>query len=137
RPRGLDSKDFPGSAKVYEPETPLPMETLAELFIHPAGYCQNVLATGDCWISGTDSIAGRTAIVVECAHPRAVEVSVDRPDYHIQIAVDRDTGVITRLAESVRGELTRLATVIVLDPDAPLQPTTFDLELPEGTTVLY
>ena len=50
-----------------------PMETLAELFVHPAGYCQNVLATGECWISGTDRVAGREAIVVECAHPRAVE----------------------------------------------------------------
>jgi hypothetical protein len=137
RPRGLDLKDIPGWAKVYEPETPLPMETLAELFGHPAGYCQNVLATGDCWISGTERVAGREAIVLECDHPRAVEFTVDRPDYHIQVATDRDTGVITRLAESVHGELTRLATVVLLDPDAPLQPATFDLELPEGTTVLY
>jgi hypothetical protein len=137
RPRGHYPKEFPGWARVYEPQTPLPMETLADLFVHPAGYCQNVLATGDCWISGTDTVAGRVAIVVECDHPRAVEVTVDRPDYHIQVAVDRDTGVITRLAESVRGELTRLATVVLLDPDARLQPATFELELPEGTTVLY
>src|SRR5206468_1173837 len=86
RPRGLEPRDFPGRARVYEPQTPLPMETLAELFVHPAGYCQNVLATGDCWISGTERIADREAILVECDHPRAVEQAVDRPDYHIQLA---------------------------------------------------
>lgn len=137
RPRGLDLNDIPGWAKVYEPLTALPLETLAELFVHPAGYCQNVLATGDCWISGSERIGGREAIVVECDHPRSVEHEVDRPDYHIQVAVDRETGLIVRLAESVGGELTRVATAVLLDPDAPIQPSTFDLELPEGTTTLY
>jgi outer membrane lipoprotein-sorting protein len=137
RPRGLESRDLPGTSKVYEPLTPLPTETLADLFIHPAGYCQNVLATGECWISGTQDFAWGESIVVECDHPRSVEQFVDRPDYHIQIAVDRREGVITRLAETVRGELTRLATVVLLDPDAALQPSVFELELPEGTTTLY
>ncbi|MBF8289570.1 MAG: hypothetical protein HW391_538 [Chloroflexi bacterium] len=31
RPRGLD-RDFPGAARIYEPVTPLPLETLPELF---------------------------------------------------------------------------------------------------------
>jgi hypothetical protein len=137
RPRGLDHRDIPGASKVYEPLTALPMETLAELFVHPAGYCQNVLSTGDCWIGGTERIGDREAVIVECDHPRTVEVSVDRPDYHIQLAVDRETGVVLRLAESVRGELTRLATAVLLDPDAPLQAATFELELPEGTATLY
>jgi hypothetical protein len=137
RPRGLDLGDIPGWAKVYEPLTALPMETLAELFVHPAGYCQNVLATGDCWVAGTERVGDREAIVVECDHPRSVEQTVDRPDYHIQVAVDRETGVILRLAESVQGELTRLATAVLLDPDAPLQPSMFELELPEGTATLF
>ena len=72
RPRGLDAA-FPGSARVYEPLTSLPLETLPELLVHPAGYCQNVLATGRTWISGTDVIAGREAIVLECDHPRTIE----------------------------------------------------------------
>jgi len=137
RPRGLDASEMPSWSRVYEPLTPLPMETLAELFVHPAGYCQNVLATGECWVSGTEVVEGREAVLVECDHPRAVERFVDRPDYHVQVAVDRETGVILRLAESVRGELTRLATVTLLDPDARLQSGVFDLDLPEGTTVLY
>jgi outer membrane lipoprotein-sorting protein len=137
RVRGLDPKDYPGRSTVYEPITALPMETLAELFVHPAGYWQNVLASGTCWISGTDRVAGREAIVIECDHPRAVERFVDRPDYHVQVTVDRLDGVITRLVESVGGEVTRLAEVVNLDPDAALPATTFDFEFPEGTTLLY
>ncbi len=137
RPRGLDPWEYPGRATVYEPITPLPMETLAELFVHPAGYCQNVLATGDCWISGTDRIAGREAIIVECLHPRAVEHVVDRPDYSVQVAFDRLDGIVTRLVEAVGSEVTRIAEVVHLDPDANLPPTTFDFEFPEGSTILY
>jgi outer membrane lipoprotein-sorting protein len=137
RVRGLDPGTFPGRATVYEPITSLPMETLAELFVHPAGYCQNVLATGRTWISGTDRVAGREAIVLECDHPRAVENTVDRPDYHVQLAVDRLDGLVTRLVESVGGDVTRVAEVVHLDPDAALPPTTFDFEFPEGTTLLY
>jgi outer membrane lipoprotein-sorting protein len=137
RPRGLDPREFPGWATVYEPITALPMETLAELFVHPAGYCQNVLATGDCWISSTDRVAGREAIVLECDHPRAVELTVDRPDYHVQVSVDRLDGIVLRLVESVGHEVTRIAEVVHIEPDAAIPPTTFDFEFPEGTTILY
>ena len=137
RPRGLEDRDFPGSSKVYEPLTPLPTETLPELFIHPAGYCQNVLATGQTWISGTDTVGGREAITLVCDHPRSVEWAADRPDYRIEIAVDRLQGLITRLVETVAGDVTRVATVVALDIDPPLAPDTFDFEFPPGTTILY
>ncbi|HYN70847.1 MAG TPA: hypothetical protein VEX41_11665 [Candidatus Eisenbacteria bacterium] len=137
RPRGLESRGLPGFAKVYEPLTALPLETLAELFVHPAGYCQNTLATGRCWISGSDRVAGREAIVLECDHPRAVEVEADRQDYHVQVAVDRLDGLISRVVESVRGEVTRIAEAIHLEPDAALAPATFVFEFPTGTTMLF
>jgi hypothetical protein len=137
RPRGLDPREYPGRSTVYKPITALPMETLAELFVHPAGYCQNVLSTGQCWISGTDRVAGREAIVVECDHPRAVETTVDRPDYHVQVTADRLDGIVTRLVESVAGDVTRVAEVVYLDPDAALPATTFAFEFPEETTLLY
>jgi hypothetical protein len=136
RPRGLDDA-FPGSARVYEPLTALPMETLPETFVHPAGYAQNVLATGSCWISGTDIVAGREAIIVECDHPRSVEMTADRPDFHVQVAVDRGDGVILRLVETIAGEVTREAIATTYQPDAPIPPSTFDFEFPEGTTLLY
>lgn len=137
RPRGLDDRDFPGTAKVYEPVTALPMETLPDTFVHPAGYCQNVLATGRCTISGTAIVAGREAVLLECNHPRTTELAGDRPDFHISIAADRDTGVILRLVESIGGEVTRRAEVVGLTPDVTLQGSAFDFVFPTGTTMLY
>jgi outer membrane lipoprotein-sorting protein len=137
RPRGLDDHDLPGFAKVYEPVTALPMETLPDTFVHPAGYCQNVLATGAVRIAGTGDATGRAAILVECAHPRTIELPGDRPDFRISLAVDRETGVITRLTERIGGEVTRDAVVTVLQPDAPLPPAAFAFVFPTGTTIIY
>ena len=106
RPRGLDDPDLPGTSKVYEPLTALPMETLPDTFVHPAGYCQNVLATGRCTVTGTAIVSGREAILLECDHPRTTELPGDRPDFRISIAVDRDTGVILELVESIGGDVT-------------------------------
>ena len=137
RVRGLDDRDFPGRSRVYEPLTALPMETLPETFVHPAGYCQNVLASGRSWISGTDVVAGREAIVIECDHPRAVEMAADRPDFHVQVSVDRADGAILRLVESIAGDITRDALVTAYQPDPDLPPAVFEFEFPAGTTMLY
>jgi hypothetical protein len=134
---GRESRDLPGPSRVYLPLTALPTETLPETFVHPAGYCQNVLGTGDCRVVGPDVIAGREALVVECLHPRTIELSADRPDFRIRIAVDRADGVILRLEESIGGTVTRDARVTEYDPDAPLAPTAFDFTFPSGTTMLY
>lgn len=134
---GRNARDFPGMSRVYVPVTPLPMETLPDTFVHPAGYCQNVLATGVCWISGSDTVAGRPAILVECDHPRTTEVAADRPDFHVQIAVDRADGVILRLVETIGGEATRSAEVVDYSPNAPIQPAAFDFTFPSDTTMLF
>ena len=137
RPRGLEDRDFPGAAKVYEPVTALPFETAADTFVHPAGFCQNVLATGRCHIAGTEEILGREAILVTCDHPRTVELAGDRPDHHLELAVDRGTGLIVRLVETIGGAQTRRAEVTVLDLDPTLPPAAFDFAFPTGTTMLY
>jgi outer membrane lipoprotein-sorting protein len=137
RPRGLDDPDLPGSAKVYEPVTALPMETLPDTFVHPAGYCQNVLATGALTIEGTGLSADRAAIRLRCDHPRTTEVVGDRPDFTIRVWVDRETGVILRLVETIAGEVTRDAVVTDLQPDASLPPSAFDFTFPTGTTLIY
>jgi hypothetical protein len=137
RPRGLHDSDIPGTSKVYEPLTALQMETLPETFVHPAGFCQNVLATGRCRVSGSEQIGGREVVLLESEHPRTTEVATDRPDYHLSIAVDRETGVILRFDESVGGVVTRHAEVIDFGPDAPLQPSAFQFVFPTGTTMLY
>jgi hypothetical protein len=137
RPRGLDDPDLPGVSKVYAPLTPLPAETLPDTFIHPANYCQNVLQTGDCTVLGSEMALGRETIAVTSAHPRTIEMPADRPDFLIRLHVDRETGVIVRLVESIGGEVTRDARVVELAPDAPLPPTMFDFTFPTGTTMLY
>jgi len=134
--QGLD-KDFPGTSRVYVPLTPLPMETLPDTFVHPAGYCQNVLSTGRCWVAGTETIGTRPAVVVECDTPRTIELAADRPDFHIQVAVDRADGVILRLVESAGGQVTRHAEAVDYAPDAPIPATAFEFEFPDGTTMMF
>lgn len=137
RPRGLHDRDFPGRSQVYEPLTALPMETMPEMFVHPAGYCQNVLGTGRCLVTGSDLVNGREAVLLGCDHPRTTEVGADRPDYHVSLAVDRETGVILRFIESIGGIVTRHAEVVDFAPDAPLPPSAFEFVFPTGTTMLY
>lgn len=136
-PRGLHDPDIPGTSKVYEPLTALPMETLPDTFVHPAGLCQNVLSTGRVTITGSAEVIGREAVLVECDHPRTTEVTADRPDYHISLAVDRETGVMLRYVESIGGRMTREAEVVDFAPDAPLPPSAFEFVFPTGTTMLY
>jgi outer membrane lipoprotein-sorting protein len=137
RVRGVDDPDLPGMSHIYWPLTPLPMETLAELFVHPGGYCQNVLATGACAVLGTTEVSEREAILLRCAHPRAVERVADRPDFEIELSIDRDTGCILRLTELMAGTVTRDAVAVVFEPDASLPPSAFTFTLPEGTTTLF
>ena len=113
------------------------METLPETFIHPAGYCQNVLSTGECQVTGHGGGPRARDDRADCQHPRTTEMAADRPDFTIRIAVDRDTGIIVRLTESIAGEVTRDAEVVDLETDPALQPTTFDFAFPTGTTMLY
>ena len=134
---GPEARGLPGSSRVYVPLTALPMETLPDTFVHPAGYCQNVLSTGACRITGLDAVAGREAVVIECDHPRTIEMAADRPDFRIRVNVDRADGVILRLEESIGGAVTRDAQATDYAPDAPLVPSTFDFTFPTGTTMLY
>jgi hypothetical protein len=137
RPRGLDDRDMPGYSQVYEPVTALPMETLPDTFVHPGGLCQNVLATGRCTVTGTTVLIGREAITLTCEHPRSIEMAADRPDFRLDLTVDRETGVILRLVETIGGSVGRDAEVLVLDPDAALPPSAFEFTFPTGTTMLY
>jgi hypothetical protein len=134
---GLDDPDLPGRSTVYVPVTALPMESVVETLVHPAGFTQNVLATGECWIGGTGRVGGREAIVVECDHPRTIEIGADRPDHHFQLSVDRETGIVSRLVETIGGAVTRAATVTTLDADVALPPSAFVFKFPAGATLIY
>lgn len=137
RVSGLDDNDLPRTSMVYVPRTDLPKETLPETFVHPAGFCQNVLATGDCRVAGTAQQNGREILIVDSEHPRAVEVSADRPDHALQVWFDRETGLITRLIETIAGQVTRDAIATVVDPDAALPPNAFLFGFPSDARMLY
>lgn len=136
--RGVaDGEDLPGRSRFYVAVTPLQAESLPELFIHPGGYCQNVLATGACRIEGSALFRGRETILLACDHPRVVEVVADRPDFRIRLAVDRLDGTILRLEESVAGRVTRLAEAVVYEPGASLPPSAFEFSFPSDATRIY
>jgi hypothetical protein len=113
------------------------IQTLSDTFVHPGGLCQNVLATGRCTVTGTTVVIGREAITLTCEHPRSIELAADRPDFRLDLTVDRETGVILRLVETIGGTVGRDAEVLLLDPDAALPPSAFEFTFPTGTTMLY
>jgi hypothetical protein len=82
-------------------------------------------------------VDGREVILLECDHPRTTELAGDRADFHLSLTVDRATGVIMRLVETMGGAVTRDARVVDLAPDAPLPPSAFQFVFPTGTTMLY
>ena len=134
---GLDNRDLPPSSRVYRPVTPLPMETLPDAFVHPAGFLQNVLATGPTRIVTTAEHLGRETFVVESDHPRATEVTTDLPDHAYEMTVDRETGVILRLVETVGSDVTRDAFVTAFQPNAILPPNAFAFSFPSDATILF
>jgi hypothetical protein len=139
RPRvaGLDGRDLPGTSRAYHPRTSLPANSLVDSFVHPAGLCQNVLATGDCRILRSDVVAGREAVLAESLHPRTIEMAGDRPDHRLVLAVDRETGVVARLEEHYGAVLSRLVTATELAPDAAIPDSAFSLSIPADASLIY
>ena len=137
RVAGLDGSDLPGTSRAYHPRTNLPANSLVETFVHPAGFCQNVLATGACRIAGTELVQGREAIIVESLHPRTIEMAGDRPDHRLVLAVDRETGLIARLEERFGRVTSRLVTATEMAPDTPIPDTAFSLAIPSTAAMIY
>ena len=134
---GLDDQDLPGRSRPYKPLTSLPANTLVDTFVHPAGYCQNVLATGACLVLGSRPVAGREAVFLACSHPRTIELPADRPDHLLEIGVDRETGLIALLVESFGGRVTRRVEATEMTPDAPIPDTAFTLAIPGDAASIY
>jgi outer membrane lipoprotein-sorting protein len=134
---GIDDRDLPRTSRPYAPLTALPANTLPDTFLHPGGYCQNVLATGACSVAGTGTVAGREVIFVTVDHPRTVEMAGDRPDHRIEIAVDRETGVLALLVESFGGVATRRVEATELAPDAAIPDSAFSMAIPADASLIY
>jgi hypothetical protein len=137
-PVGSTDPGLPPFARVYLPVTRLPSETVADMFVHPNGFCRNVLASGRLRQLGTALLAGeREAIILRCDHPRTSHVLTDRPDHWLEVGVDRQTGMILLLAEHVGGRITRHAEVVNVALDEPIGDEVFNIHVSEDTRILY
>lgn len=137
RPVGVTDPNLPLFSQIYSPVTTLPAETLADMFVHPNGFCRNVLASGAVRRVGTQELAGREAILLRCDHPRTSHVLTDRPDHWLEVGVDVQTGVVLLLAEHVGEQLTRLAQVEWMAIDETIFDDVFLLRRSSDTRVLY
>ena len=120
------------------PLTQLPMETVPDLFIHPGGYCQNVLGTGACQVLGETIHNGRKAILLEERGTRGWWRSSPINRLHdparSRPAVRRDRPARgDRSAARSRGSPRRT----VFEPDAPLPPAAFQFTFPSDAQILY
>ena len=134
---GSDQEDLPPFARQYIPVTRLPAGSLPETFIHPHGLFRNVLVTGPLAVVGTQSVAGREAIVVRSLHPRSAKVLVDRPDRSIDVGIARDSGFVVLLIERIGESVTRHAEVTSLDLDPTLFDSAFELKVPSDARKIY
>ena len=137
RPEGLTDEALPAFSRVYQPRTQLPMESLPDTFIHPHGFCRNVLTTADLVLLGTARLRGRETYVLRADHPRRAEVLNDRPDHWLELAVDRLTGLILLLTEHVGEQVSRHAEVTDLTLDAPLSDDVFVLHVSSEVRRLF
>jgi hypothetical protein len=136
-PVGADDPALPPHARLYIPVTKLPAETLAETFVHPHGFCRNVLATGATRLVGTADVNGREVLALRCDHPRTSHVLTDRPDHWLEVGVDYQTGLILLLAEHIGGRMTRRGEVTSLALDTPVGDDAFVLRTSSDTRTIY
>jgi hypothetical protein len=137
-PVGATDPSLPKFARLYVPVTPLPAETLADTFVHPNGFCRNVLATGVTRRLGTAVLLGdREAIVLRCDHPRVSHILTDRPDHWLEVGVDYQTGLILLLAEHVGGRTTRHGEVTSLSLNDRIGDEVFRIHASADTRLLY
>jgi hypothetical protein len=138
RPVGSTARDLPAFGRTYVPLTPLPPDDIVDTFIHPNGLIRNVLLTGPVGIVGTTLLAGgREAFVLRADHPRLTSVLTDRPDHWLELAVDRQTGMIVLYAEHVADQVTHHAEVVSLELDPPLPDEALTAHLPAEVRMLY
>jgi hypothetical protein len=131
------ASDLPRHSRPYEPLTSLPAGSAADAFIHPHGLFRNVLTTGPLAVLGTRDINGREAVMVRSEHPRSTKILTDRPDRRVDVGIDRATGFLLHLSETIGGVPTHLAEVTLLELDADIPDSAFELHLSSDVRMLY
>lgn len=136
-PVGVFDPELPRHARIYQPQTALQAESVADTFVHPNGFCRNVLATGAVSRRGTAAIAEREAILLRCDHPRTSHVLLDRPDHWLEVGVDVQTGMLLLLAEHVGERITRHAQATSVRLDEVIPDSAFTVHVSAETRTIY
>lgn len=136
-PVGATATDLPPFARVRPQLTRLPAESLPDAFVHPEGFLRNVALTGVTSYLGGAMQHGRQTFLLRVDHPRSTYLLTDRPDRWVELGVDRQTGIITRLVEHIGELVTRHAEVVSLEVDAAIPDEAFTVHLPEDVRRIY
>ena len=134
---GLDSATLPPSSKVYVPLTRLPIDSVAEVAVHPGTFLQNVFGSGTVRVIGSRRVGGREAIEVECLHPSTTRVLADRPDHDIVVAADAALGLISLLEERLGDRVVRRAEATSIETDTEIPDAAFELAVPSTARRVY
>ena len=136
-PTGLDDRGLPQNSRVPTDMGPLPGKGWATSFVRPGSFCSSVLAGAVLGAVHETSLAGRVALTVEAAAPRAVALDGDRADFRFRVTFDRLTGVLLGVEEFRSAHLVRSALCTSFEVDASIPASAFDLELPPDVVTLY
>ena len=136
-PMGLDDLGLPVGSRVPTDLGPLPGKGWATTFVRPGSFCSTVLAGAVLGAVYETTVAGRIALTIEAAAPRAVGLDGDRADFRFRVAFDRLTGILLSVEEFRGAHLIRSARCTAFEVDASIPPTAFDLELPADVVTLY
>ncbi len=134
---GLESSTLPATSKVYSPAIRLPADSMAEVFIHPGNFLQNVLSTGPVQVRGRIQVAGREAVEVASLHPRTTRYVADRPDHVVVVAADAALGVLSLLEERLGDRVVRRAEATSIDPDGSIPDSAFAIAVPADAQRVY
>ena len=136
-PEGLDDADLPAASALSDGGEPLPTKSWAATMLRPGNFCSGVLATATLGVVSETMIAGRAALQVDAAAPRAIGLDGDRADFRYRVAFDRVTGAII-CVEELRGErVVRSAVVTSFVTDASIPAAAFEVEIPSDAVGIY
>lgn len=136
-PDGLDDRDLPDASRLPAAMGPLPGKGWATTFVRPGSFCTSVLAGAVLGAVHATSVAGRVALTIEAAAPRAVGLEGDRADFRYRVTFDRLTGILLGIEEFRGAHLVRSAICTSCEVDASIPRSAFDLELPSDVVTLY
>jgi hypothetical protein len=136
-PTGLNESGLPQGSRLPTDMGPLPGKGWATSFVRPSSFCASVLAGAVLGAVHETTAAGRVALTIEAAAPRAVGLEGDRADFRFRVTFDRLTGALLGVEEFRGAHLVRSALSTTFEVDALIPASAFALDLPADVVTLY